>query len=231
MKVPRLLPCLLLTVVALRASTPGNASVADTPPAPSVLAAAQAAFRDGDLDGAARLLEPAVVPETADPAALVLMSQIQAARKDGARAVALAERAVAAAPDRIEAHAALGRACSVRISQVPFLQQPMIALKMKRAFERCVELDPRSIDGLIGLSRYYSSAPEIAGGSLVRAREFAVRLTEALPFLGELELGRIAEQAGDRTAALAHYEAALRHHPTHAGARAARDRLAAPAAP
>jgi tetratricopeptide (TPR) repeat protein len=231
MKLPRLAPCLLIALLRLHAGASAGPVPPDVAATPSPVASAQAAFRGGDLDGAARLLDPVIAGETPDARALVLMSQILLARKDAARALTFAERAAAAAPELIEAHAALGRACSVRIGEVSFIQQPMMALKMRRAFEQCLRLDPRSIDGLVGLSRYYSSAPEIAGGSVVRAREFAVRLAEVLPFLGELELGRIAEQAGERAVALAHYDAALRHQPTHAGARAARERLVAAATP
>jgi cytochrome c-type biogenesis protein CcmH/NrfG len=104
------------------------------------------------------------------------------------------------------------------MGEMNFMQQAMTAGKMKKAFEKSVELDPRHVAGLIGLSRYYSQAPEIAGGSLEKAREFAGRVREIVPFLGEIELGQADRQDEKYAEALGHFEAAARLKPDHAEA-------------
>ncbi|MBI3885271.1 MAG: hypothetical protein HY302_06025 [Opitutae bacterium] len=123
-------------------------------------------------------------------------------------AVDFAEQATKADPTKPDYFSQLGVALSLRMSELNFMQQAMTAGKMKKAFEKSVALDPNHVAGLIGLARYYTNAPEIAGGSLAKAKEFAERVQKLQPFLGESELGRIAERGEDYAGALAHYEAA-----------------------
>jgi hypothetical protein len=75
------------------------------------------------------------------------------------------------------------------------MQQAMLSGKLRRAFERCVELDPKNLDGLIGLTRYFSNAPEIAGGSLVKARRVRAAGGRGPPLSG---CGRARTDRGKR---------------------------------
>ena len=174
---------------------------------------ATAAFQKGDLAAA----EAAVAPLADDAAALNLFSQIRMAQKKPKEAVELAERAVKLDETKADYHAQLGIALSARMGEVGFMQQAMLAGRLRKAFERAVALDPNHLGGLIGLTRYFSNAPEIAGGSLAKAAEYAERVKALNPFLGEGELGRIAERGEKFAEALAHYEAASALKPDHAG--------------
>lgn len=69
------------------------------------------------------------------------------------------------------------------------------------------------VAGLIGLGRYYSSVPEITGGSVERAREFARRAEKLDPFAGGLELGQLAAQEEKFAEALTHFESAAAAQP------------------
>jgi Flp pilus assembly protein TadD len=102
--------------------------------------------------------------------------------------------------------------------------QAMFAPKMKRALEQSVTVDPNHVPGL-GLVRYYTNAPEIAGGSLEKARDIAKRLEALNPFLGAVELGQIAEQAEEYAAALTHFDVASKLQPDNASAHAAAGRM------
>jgi tetratricopeptide (TPR) repeat protein len=104
------------------------------------------------------------------------------------------------------------------------MQQAALAGRLRKAFAKSVELDPQHVPGLIGLARYHASAPEIAGGSLAKAREFAQRVRKLHPALGELELGYIAEREEDFATALSHFEAALEQQPQSASAHLAAGR-------
>jgi Flp pilus assembly protein TadD len=97
------------------------------------------------------------------------------------------------------------------------MQMATLSGKLKKAFQKSVELDPNHVSGLIGLTRFYTNAPEIAGGSLEKAAEFAARVQQLDPFLGEIELGRVAEKGENYADALAHYEAAAKLKPDNAG--------------
>ena len=190
----------------------------------SLLAAASAALF---LSTVALAQAPATPVTPPDAAALNQRSIELLQQKNAKEAVEAAEQATKADPTKPEYFSQLGVALSQRISEVNFMQMPAISTKMRKAFEKSVDLDPNHVPGLIGLTRFYTNAPEIAGGSLEKDAEVAGRLLAINPFLGEVELGRIAEKNEDAAAALAHYEAASQLKPDHAGMQNACGRMLA----
>jgi Flp pilus assembly protein TadD len=153
----------------------------------------------------------------ADAAALHRQSIERLQQKNTKEAVEFAEQATKADPTKAEYFSQLGMALGQRMGEIGFMQQAMMSGKLKQAFEKSVALDPNHVAGLIGLARYYTNAPEIAGGSFVKAAEFATRVQQLNPFLGELELANIANKDEKYAEALAHYEAAAKLKPDQAG--------------
>jgi tetratricopeptide (TPR) repeat protein len=179
---------------------------------------ARAAFKARDYVRAATLLAPATSDASRDAEAFHLLSQVRLAEKNASKAVKLSEKATALDPSQSDYFSQLGVALGTRMSEVGFMQQAVLAGKLKKAFERAVELNPNDIGALLGLSQFYSRAPEIAGGSRVKAKELAERVRELAPFRGELELGALADQEGNHAEALEHYAAAAKANPAHAWA-------------
>jgi tetratricopeptide (TPR) repeat protein len=205
----------ILRVVAAAVLIFSNALVrAD---ASSALDEARAAFRAKDFDRAVGLLEPLTKEGTRQAAAFHLLSQIRLAQKDTKGAVEMAEKAARLDATKAAYFSQLGLALGTRMGEVGFMQQAMMAGKLKQAFSTAVELDPNDVAALIGLSRYYSNAPEIAGGSLTKAKELAERVQRIDPFLGAVELAGVAERAENFTEALLHYETAAQLRPNAAG--------------
>lgn len=153
----------------------------------------------------------------ADVPALHKQSVESLQQKKAKEAVEFAERATKADPTKPEYFSQLGLALSQRMNEVNFIQMAGLSSKLKKAFEKSVELDPNHVPGLIGLTRFYTNAPEIAGGSLAKAAEFAARVQKIEPFLGTIELARVCEKDEKFAEALAHYEAAALLKPEHAG--------------
>lgn len=166
---------------------------------------------------AALILTTLAPAQTPDAAALNQLSIERLQQKDAKGAADYAEQATKADATRPEYFSQLGIALSQRMNDANFMQKAMLAGKLKKAFEKSVELDSNHIPGLIGLSRFYANAPEIAGGSLEKAAEFATRVQQLNPFLGEVELGRVAEKGESYADALTHYEAAAKLKPDNAG--------------
>jgi Flp pilus assembly protein TadD len=156
----------------------------------------------------------------ADGAALHKQSIASIQQKKAKEAVEFAEQATKADPAKPEYFSQLGIALSQRMNEVNFIQMAGLSSKLKKAFEKSVKLDPNHVPGLIGLARFYTNAPEIAGGSLVKAAEFATRAQKIEPFLGAIELGNIASKDENYAEALVHYEAAANLKPSHAGVQA-----------
>lgn len=196
--------------IALLLAGAGVAAAAATP-----MEEARAAFKARDYERAATLLVSATGEGSTDAEAFHLLSQVRLAEKNASEAVKWAEQATKIDASRAEYFSQLGAALGTRMNEVGFMQQAMLAGKLKKAFERAVELNPRDVGALIGLSRYYSRAPEIAGGSAVKAKELALRVRELAPFMGEWELGMIAEREESFAEALAHYAAAAEINPKH----------------
>lgn len=193
---------LLLTAIA---------TAQPTPP----LDEARAALKANDLPKAEALLLPLTGTEANDAAAFFTLGRLRERQRNLKEAVVAYEQAAKFDTTKPEYFSALGIALSQRMGEMNFMQQAMIAGKMKKAFEQSVALDAQHLSGLIGLARYYANAPEIAGGSLEKAAEFALRVRELSPFQGEMELGMVASQDEKYADALAHYEAAATLKPTH----------------
>ena len=199
--------CLTAVIAALVFAT--------TAPASTPLDDARAALKTNNLAQAEALLAPLTGADAQDPVALLTLSQVRLAQKNTLSAIELAERATKLDATKPEYFAQLGRALGQRMGEISFVQQAFLSGKLKRAFEKTVELDPHNVGGLIGLARYYTNAPEIAGGSLEKAQEFALRVQQIVPFLGEIEQGNIASHDEKFADALAHYEAAANLNPSN----------------
>lgn len=193
---------LLLAAFALLLA--GNASAQTPSP---VIEQARAALAKNDPAAAEAVLTPLTTGESADAAACHQLGLIRLQQGRFEEAAALCERATQLDGTNAEYFAGLGMALGSHMSQLPFLKQAMLAMKLKKAFSKAVELDPNHVSGLIGLARFYTNAPAIAGGSAEKAREYAGRIKAIVPHLGEFELGHIAERTEDYAAALAHYQA------------------------
>ena len=193
----------------------------------AALEQAKAATQKGDLAAAEALLAPLITGEKPEAAACHLLGLVRQRQGRAAEAVALHERATALVATNPEYFSALGVALSERMRELPFTQQAVLAGKLKKAFAKSVELDPNHVPGLIGLVRFYANAPEIAGGSLEKAKELAERVRKLAPFYGELELGMVAERAEDFTEAHARFEAAAKLQPKNAGAHVSAGRMLA----
>lgn len=140
--------------------------------------------------------------------------------KENKLAVDLAKQATAAAPDYAEAFSTLGTAYAMRIGEVNFMAQAMMSSQMLSAYQKSVELDPNHIGGYIGLARFYSNAPAIAGGSLDKAEDYAREVEKRVGWLGANELALIAEKRGDNVSAAELFRTALAGNPNYGEAQA-----------
>lgn len=188
---------------------------------------ARAALKANDLASAEALLVPLTAVGATDAAAFHALGQLRERQNNLKDAVAAYEQATKLDATQAEYFSTLGSALSRRMGEVNFLQMAMMSGKLKKAFEKSVALDPKHVAGLIGLARFYANAPEIAGGSLEKAAEFAQRVRELNPALGESELGNVAERGEKFAEALAHFETAATLQPDSARAQFACGRVLA----
>lgn len=179
---------------------------------------AEALLDQGEFLAAERLIESLALAKKPDPVAVWELSRVRTGQHQTEEGIRLAEKAIKLDPKQARFHAQLGAAIIEHMSEVTRLDQTSWANRMRKAFERALELDPNNLVALTGLSRYYWSTPPARGGDSAKATQLAERVRKIDPLKGELELGAIAGRKGDFAAALKHFEAAVELNPRHAEA-------------
>ena len=81
------------------------------------------------------------------------------------KAVDETEKAVALNPNNSDFQYNYGAALGMKTQNAGIFKQAFLAPKVKKAFLRTVELNPKHIQGRIALAQYYMMAPSIMGGS------------------------------------------------------------------
>jgi Tfp pilus assembly protein PilF len=81
------------------------------------------------------------------------------------KAVDETEKAVALNPNNSDFQYNYGAALGMKTQNAGIFKQAFLAPKVKKAFLRTVELNPKHIQGRIALAQYYMMAPSIMGGN------------------------------------------------------------------
>jgi tetratricopeptide (TPR) repeat protein len=158
-------------------------------------------------------LEAAAREDPKDARAAVYLGRIFLAQEDLDNAVLWLEKAVALDAASSENQLWLGRAYGSQAIKSNVFKQASLAGKVKRAFEKSVELDANNLDARFAVIDYYLQAPGIMGGSVEKAREQAAEIARRDALRGYRAVGRIAEYEKNFDAALAVYARAEKEFP------------------
>lgn len=188
--------CVTLILSTIMLATDAIASPAD------LLAA-------GRVDDAINSLQAQLKSTPQDAASYNYLCRAYFAVGDWDRAVSNCEKAVRLSPDSSDYHLWLGRAYGEKADHVNPFSAASLAGKLRREFERAVELSPNSVDAHSDLAEFYIDAPGIVGGGLDKARAQADALTSLAPAKAHYLRGRIAEKQKDLTTAEKEYRAAI----------------------
>jgi tetratricopeptide (TPR) repeat protein len=127
------------------------------------------------------------------------------------RAVERCKTAVQLQEDQPEYHFWLGRSYGAEAADADPIQQAVLALKIRKAFERAIALDPAHVQARVGLAHFYLRAPVLMGGSLDKAYEQMQILLDLDEIEGRLLLARFYERTKQLEAAEAEYQTLYRH--------------------
>ena len=105
-----------------------------------------------------------------------LLSQGGEARIEDA--IKLAERCVTAQPARSECHEAVGNAMGSKAMSAGMFWIMGNASKIRDAFKKAVELDPKNVDARFSLLQFYMQAPSVAGGGKDKAQALIAETTK-----------------------------------------------------
>ena len=170
-------------------------------------------FEARQIDQARPLLEAAVREDPSDSRAAHYLGRACLSADDVDKAVEWMEKSVALDGGRVDYHLWLGRAYGAKAMRATVFQQPSLAGKVRREFERASALDPENLEARFALIEFYLRAPGVMGGSLAKAHEQAAEIRKRDPLQGHRATGRVAEYQGWYDAARQEYAAALRDFP------------------
>lgn len=198
------LPSRLLSVAALAAAAIASAQ--------SPTERAAELLDKGQFLAAEQLIEPLALAKKPDPVAVWELSRVRIGQQLTEDGIKLAEKAIKLDPTQARFHAQLGSAYMAHMASAGRLDRSSYAGRMRKAFEKALQLDPKNATALAGLSRYHWNFGTTKD-DLAKATEYAEAARKLDVFAGEFELGSIAVRKNDVPAALAHFEAAATAKP------------------
>ncbi|MEK7401785.1 MAG: tetratricopeptide repeat protein [Gemmatimonadota bacterium] len=144
-----------------------------------------------------------------DAESAYLLGRIALIENDGDEAVRRLERAVELDGSKAAYHAWLGNAIREVTPRAGKIRMALNARRMRREWERALQLDPDQIDARAGLIQFYAMAPGVMGGSMDKARAQAAEIARRNAMRGALARGLIAEVEGNVAAEEATYRQAV----------------------
>src|SRR5688500_5693632 len=166
-------------------------------------------FKQGKYDDAKRAFQAQLATNARDANALFYLGRIAEEQDRFSEAVDWYEKALKINDTSATYHFWLGSATGALAQRASKIKQPFLARKVKGAFERAVQLDPRMLEPRYGLVDFYTMAPGIMGGSKEKARQQADEIRTLHPFRGYFMDARIAARENNPVAEGQAYEAAL----------------------
>src|SRR5436853_424600 len=138
------------------------------------------------------------------------------ALQDWDHAISNGEKSVALASDNSDYHLWLGRAYGEKADRANPFSAASLAGKLRKEFERAVQLNPRSVDARADLAEFYLDAPGMVGGGQDKARSQAAALSSVSQVKAHYINGRIAEKNKDQITTENEYGAAIRRSQSNA---------------
>jgi tetratricopeptide (TPR) repeat protein len=182
---------LLGTLGAVRAAVP---SAPATTPSNTPVVGVNELLSLGRVDDAIKALDLRLKNSPRDAQAFNLLSRSYFAMQKWDPAVEAGEKAVSIAPNNSEYHMWLGRAYAEKADHSSFVTAAQLTKKIRREFERAVELDASNVYARSDLAEFYIEAPAFMGGGKSKARREAEAIAQQDAATGHWLQARIAEK-------------------------------------
>jgi len=166
-------------------------------------------LQQGRVDEATASLHELLAAQPGDAEAHQLLCRIYYSQEIADKAIHECQLAVSNAPDSSDNQMWLGRAYGLKASHANPLAALKLAIKVRIAFERAVELDPENIRAMSDLGEYYVEAPSLIGGGLDKAQALASRMQPHFPSQAHRLLALIAEKRKQDSIAEAEFSNAV----------------------
>jgi tetratricopeptide (TPR) repeat protein len=170
---------------------------------------ANAFLQQGRVDEAAASLRGLLAANPGDGQAHQLLCRIYYAQDMGDNAIHECQLSASSDPASSDNQMWLGRAYGFKASHANPLSALSLAVKVRVAFERAVQLNPENINALNDLGEFYVAAPALIGGGLDKAQALAARIQPHFPSQAHRLLALIAEKKKEDAVAEAEFSNAV----------------------
>jgi tetratricopeptide (TPR) repeat protein len=160
-------------------------------------AQASALLQQGRVDEAAASLHQILATQPNDALAHQLLCRAFYAQQMAEAAIRECELAISNAPGNSDNQMWLARAYGYKAEHANPISALSLAIKVRTAFERAVQLDPENIHAMNDLGQFYIEAPSLIGGGLDKAQALAARMQPHFPSQSHRLLALIAEKKND----------------------------------
>ena len=154
-------------------------------------------LQQGRVNEALASLHDVLAAEPHDAQAHLILCRVYYAQDLADKAINECELAAANAPSSSDTQMWLGRAYGFKASHANPIAALNLAIKVRTAFERAVQLDPQNIQAMSDLGQFYIAAPSLIGGGLDKAQALAGRMQPHFPAQAHRLLALIAEKKKD----------------------------------
>jgi tetratricopeptide (TPR) repeat protein len=163
----------------------------------------------GRVDDAMQFLQQQIARSPTDAESHNLLCRAYFMLEEWDRGIAACERARNLDPQNSLYHLWLGRIYGEKADRAGLLSAAGLVKKVRGAFERAVELDPKSWAARADLAEFYLEAPGIVGGGKDKARAQADAIMPLNPAVAHWIAARIAQKEEDVASAEREYRAAI----------------------
>jgi tetratricopeptide (TPR) repeat protein len=167
------------------------------------------------------IVESQATAHAGDARFLWRASQVKTAFGDLDGAAVLAEKAAALDPANAGYQVQLFEVYGSQAEKASLFRQASLGRKCKKAMDRALELDPKSLDALFGAMLFYYQAPGLFGGDKERARAIPAAMAAVDPVRGILAEARLAQMESRLDKLESIYLRAVAAGPAHYDARVA----------
>jgi tetratricopeptide (TPR) repeat protein len=164
-------------------------------------AQANALLQQGRVDEAAASLHEILAAQPNDDVAHQLLCRTYYAQQITDSAIHECELAVANAPSSSDNQMWLARAYGYKAEHANPISALSLAVKVRTAFEKAVQLDSENVQAMSDLGQFYVAAPSLIGGGVDKAEALAARMQPHFPAQSHRLLALIAEKKNDEALA------------------------------
>lgn len=142
------------------------------------LAEGVSAYESGDADAARTVFESIRKDDKKNAEAIFYLAKLDLDEGNYKDAIPQFKKAIDLDKENSRYHQGLGEAYGAQISEVGMFKAMRLSGKIRKSFQRAVDLDPENVDARFGLIVFYTSAPGIAGGSVNKALDEAEEISK-----------------------------------------------------